>query len=81
MMPPLRSAALVIVSSAWLAGCASTPVLPPAHPASATAPAGRLAGVAPSLRASVVSYPDVPALRSAPPADHDHTHHHPDHAE
>jgi hypothetical protein len=57
-----------------VAGCATTPAVAPDHPASATAPAGRLAGVAPSLRAGVVSYPDVPPLRTT--ADPPH-HHHP----
>jgi hypothetical protein len=57
-----------------VAGCASTPALAPDHPASPTAPAGRLAGVAPSLRTGVVSYHDVPPMRAATAPPH---HHHP----
>lgn len=60
-----------------LASCASQPVIAPSHPASAQAEVGRLAGVAPSLRAGVVAYPDVPPLRTAPLPDHSHRHHTP----
>jgi hypothetical protein len=60
-----------------LASCASSPVIAPSHPASVQAEVGRIAGVAPSLRAGVVAYPDVPPLRTAPPADHSHHHHTP----
>jgi hypothetical protein len=48
------------------------PALAPTHPASATAPIGRLAGAPPSLRPGVVTYPDVPATRAAPEAPHHH---------
>lgn len=55
-----------------LASCASTPVIAPSHPASAQAEVGRLAGVAPSLRAGVIAYPDVPPLRTGPAPTHHH---------
>jgi hypothetical protein len=57
-----------------LAGCAvSSAPRPAAHPASASAPTGRLAGPPPSLRPGVVEYKDVPALRKEPPpAEHHH---------
>ena len=58
-----------------IGACASTPMIAKSHPASAEAPAGRIAGVAPSLRNGVVSYPDVPEVRAAPPPDHTHHHH------
>jgi len=54
------------------AGCATAPALPADHPASPSAPIGRLAGAPPSLRAGVVTYPDVPALRTAPAEPHHH---------
>jgi len=60
------------------ASCASAPAISPTHPASAQAPAGRIAGVAPSLRAGVISYPDVPPVPDTPPPpDHSHHHHQP----
>ena len=55
-------------------GCGTHPQLPADHPAQPGAPTGRLAGAPASLRAGVVQYPDVPAVRSEPPAAH---HHHP----
>jgi hypothetical protein len=64
-----------LVFAILLAGC-SVAATPPAatHPASASAPTGRLAGAPPSLRAGVVVYPDVPPLRAAEPAGHHHHH-------
>jgi len=56
-----------------IAGCAVTPPPPPAA-ARADAPTGRLAGAPASLRPGVVTYPDLPAAQTAPPAHH---HHHP----
>ena len=65
---------------AWLvlaSGCAVTaPALPASHPANPQAPAGRLAGAPPSLRAGVASYPDVPPLEAEKPRGHDHHDHH-----
>jgi hypothetical protein len=59
------------------AGCAvHAPAVPATHPASASAPTGRLAGPPPALRAGVVEYKDVPPTRQAAPADA-HQHHHP----
>jgi hypothetical protein len=64
----MRSLLLVVV-----AGCAvSPPALAPTHPASALAPAGRLAGAPASLRPGVVEYPDVPAARTEPAPHHHH---------
>lgn len=57
-------------------GCAATaPALPTSHPANPQAPAGRLAGAPPSLRAGVVTYPEVPPLE-AEKRGHDHHEHH-----
>jgi hypothetical protein len=69
----VRHALILLV----LVSCASAPVIAPSHPASTQAETGRLAGVAPSLRAGVVAYPDVPPLRTAPPPDHSHHQHKP----
>jgi hypothetical protein len=69
----VRDALILLV----LASCASSPAIAPSHPASAQADVGRLAGVAPSLRAGVVAYPEVPPLRTAAPPDHSHHHHTP----
>jgi len=67
----MRLLALVLAS-----GCASTaPAIPASHPASAQAPAGRLAGAPPSLRAGVIVYPDVPPLETERPRGHEHHHH------
>jgi hypothetical protein len=58
-----------------LAGCAVKPApLSATDPAQPTAPTGRLAGAPPALRAGVVEYKDVPAVRNAPPPDHSHHH-------
>jgi hypothetical protein len=47
-----------------LGGCSVSPrALPASHPASASAPSGRLAGAPATLRAGVVDYTDVPPLR------------------
>lgn len=80
----MRNASLIIpvtlavaLALGSLASCVSAPVIAKSHPASAEAPAGRLAGVAPSLRNGVVSYPDVPEVRAAPPPDHSHHQHEP----
>ncbi len=54
-----------------LAGCAVSAPAPRAQsPADPHAPIGRLAGPPPSLRAHVVTYPEVPALRTAPEPEH-----------
>jgi hypothetical protein len=55
----------------FLVACA---VPPPARPtaAKADAPTGRLAGAPATLRPGVVSYPDVPAIKAAPPMHHHH---------
>ena len=56
-----------------LASCAVSPAPPPAaHPASASAPIGRLAGAPATLRPGVVTY-DLPPPRRD---DGDHHHHH-----
>jgi hypothetical protein len=56
-------------------GCAaSAPALPATHPATASAPQGRLAGAPPSLRAGAVTYPEVPPLRTGAEPDHHHNH-------
>ncbi len=58
-----------------LAGCAIAPAsLPASHPASPSAPTGRLAGPPAELREGAVKYDDVPPVRAEPPAHH---HHHP----
>jgi len=58
-----------------LAGCAvPAPARPATHPASASAPTGRLAGPPPSLRPGAVEYKDVPALRNDTPAPEHHHH-------
>jgi hypothetical protein len=68
---------LVFALLAGSAGCAvHAPAVPATHPASASAPTGRLAGAPPALRAGVVDYTDVPAMREGAPADA-HEHHHP----
>jgi hypothetical protein len=60
---------------ALITGCAvSPPALDARDPANPSAPAGRLAGPPPSLRAGVVSYPDVPVAAPKKPADHHHHH-------
>jgi hypothetical protein len=65
-----------VVIAIALTGCAAGPsALPAAHPASPAAPVGRLAPAPPSLRARVVVYPDVPAIRTVAPVDHSHHHH------
>jgi hypothetical protein len=70
----MRAIAFVVAMSA--SGCAvRAPVVAATHAASATAPTGRLAGAPPALRAGVVEYRDVPAMREGPPADA-HQHHH-----
>ncbi|MGE0399965.1 MAG: hypothetical protein AB7T06_24835 [Kofleriaceae bacterium] len=63
--------ALIIV----FAGCAASPSpLPANHPATTTAPPGRVAPAPASLRAGVVAYPDVPKQQAKPPAHHHHHH-------
>jgi hypothetical protein len=52
------------------------PVRPAKDPANASAPTGRLAGAPPALRAGVVDYSEVPALREGEPADAGAHHHH-----
>lgn len=60
-----------------LAGCAaSTPPLATNHPATTTAPVGRIAPAPASLRTGVVAYPDVPKPQ-AKPSGGPHHHHHP----
>jgi hypothetical protein len=67
----MRLVALVLATS-----CAATaPAVTASHPASPQAPAGRLAGAAPSLRAGVIAYPDVPPLETEKPRGHQHDHH------
>ena len=67
----MRLAALVLAS-----GCAATaPAITASHPASPEAPAGRVAGAPPSLRAGVIAYPDVPPLDAEKPTGHDHHKH------
>jgi hypothetical protein len=59
-----------------LAGCTVHRAPSPAtHPANPAAPAGRLAGAPPSLRAGVVDYQDVPPLRDDEPPPSEHQHH------
>jgi hypothetical protein len=67
-----RGAALVL----GLAGCAAAlPAVPADHPASTTAPIGRIAGAPAALRPGVVHYDGLPAPDAAPtPMQH---HHHP----
>jgi hypothetical protein len=73
-----RRSALVVAALALplaLGACAVRAAAPPPeHPASPSAPAGRLAGAPASLRPGVVEYPDVPAVRA--PAATPHHHHH-----
>jgi hypothetical protein len=68
---------LVVAASASMGCAVHAPAHPATHPASATAPTGRLAGAPPALRAGVVEYPDVPAIREGAPADEHHHHHQP----
>lgn len=65
-----------VILALALAGCAvpARPV-PATHPASATAPTGRLAGAPPALRHGVVEYKDVPPMHREAPVDHSHHHH------
>jgi hypothetical protein len=59
------------------AGCAATPApLASNHPSTTTAPAGRIAPAPSSLRAGVITYPDVPKPTVKKPGGHHH-HHHP----
>jgi len=59
-----------------LTACAvHAPAIPAQHPASPTAPPGRLAGAPPALRAGVVEYKDVPATPAEPPPAGHHHHH------
>ena len=54
-------------------GCAlAAPSMPAGHPASASAPTGRLAGAPATLRAGAVKYDDVPAVRAQEPHHHHH---------
>ncbi|MEO8703752.1 MAG: hypothetical protein ABI867_27125 [Kofleriaceae bacterium] len=56
-----------------LASCATrAPRLEASHPATTTAPIGKLAGAPPALRPGAASYPDVPPLRTAPAPEHHH---------
>lgn len=65
-----------ILATILAGGCASTaPAIPASHPASPQAPAGRLAGAPPSLRAGVIAYPEVPPLETERPRGHEHHHH------
>ncbi len=58
-----------------LAGCASAPApLAVTHPASPSAPTGRLAPAPAALRAGVIAYPDVPKPQAAPGGHHHHHH-------
>lgn len=60
---------------ALFTGCAaSPPALDARNPANPSAPPGRLAGPPPSLRAGVISYPDVPVSAPKKPAEHHHHH-------
>jgi hypothetical protein len=60
---------------AGLLGCTPRAIsMPPEHPASPDAPAGRLAGPPPALRPGVVEAP--PQQPPAPPAQPDHQEHH-----
>jgi len=66
----MRAVIALLIAS----GCAvDGPALDAHHPANPAAPIGRLAGASPTLRAGVVDYQDVPALRTgAPPVHHHH---------
>ena len=56
----------------FVASCAIAPApLPASHPASTSAPVGRLAGAPATLRPGVVTY-DLPAPRRDEPAHHHH---------
>jgi hypothetical protein len=72
-----RSALTLLLAAAVVAAagaCAArAPAVPTTHPASPSAPSGRLAGAPASLRPGVVVYPDVPAMR-APSAESHHHH-------
>ncbi len=58
---------------ALVAACALPPApLPASHPASPSAPTGRLAGAPATLRPGVAGYLDVPALRTGPAPVHHH---------
>jgi hypothetical protein len=60
---------------AFVAGCAMAPAsLPASHPASPSAPTGRLAGAPATLRAGAAVYADVPPLRTETAAPQHHHH-------
>ncbi len=66
-----------IIAPIICVGCAASPSpLAANHPATSTAPTGRIAPAPASLRAGVVAYPDVPKPADKKPATHHH-HHHP----
>ena len=69
----MRAFAILAILSA---GCAvRAPALTANHPASASAPTGRLAGAPPALRPGVVDYKEVPALRKDDDSGGGHEHH------
>jgi hypothetical protein len=75
----MRTIALVLVLVMTGSACSvRAPAVAATHAASAKAPTGRLAGAPPALRAGVVEYTNVPAMRGegAPADEHQH-HHHP----
>jgi hypothetical protein len=64
----MRGCLLVLVAS-----CAvQAPARVQTHPATPTAPIGRLAGSPPALREGAITYPDVPPVRSEPAGEHHH---------
>jgi hypothetical protein len=68
-----RGATATIGLLVLLAACTPARRVPAHHPASATAPTGRLAGPPAALRAGVAD--DVPAPTADAPPAHDHSHH------
>jgi hypothetical protein len=67
---PLRRDVMKIALLLLVSACAVPKrTVAGSHPASAKAPAGRLAGAPPSLRPGVVEYKDVPAVREGEPKD------------
>jgi len=78
MRPPALARLARLASPLLLAACAAHAPPPGAtHPASASAPIGRLAGPPASLRPGAVSYPDLPIAPPSAPSPHSGHHHAP----
>jgi hypothetical protein len=81
MRPPALARLASLLLRAACAACAACAAHAPppgaTHPASSSAPIGRLAGPPASLRPGAVSYPDVPITAPSAPPPHSGHHHAP----